>query len=889
LKCAPIGKSYQRAAEGVFLNSLLVVDRHYVPFPGPDITERVGSVSFAVASTTSLPTLSPIILLLLATGLLATGRKVLRGQSACFAILFTCAQSTPARAQQTPDTYIEVLLSTSPGAATADDVFTYFEFSPPATPPPLQAFSSVAPQGAEYLIPLRARGDFKSYLAANSSSVRAKLERYLLVRYDASISASLALSSLTSDPGVASAYLQEAVEFSTLSGNDPMSYPLSSLDSSSQYGRSALNVDAAWNLAGGYAMVGDADTGLATQHPSLEQFSSNGSYIGGTFVPASSLDLGNWPNSFDTNTDEAEPVPLPQNSPCNPQGLLAVAPNIAGHGTHVAGLIAANADVGLPVSGTCRHCGIGMWKITQPTCLDISGLFKASLNSSAFSAAVTMMADSGIQIVNISLGGQKTPLDYCSTHPDYSWCLAITHANARGVALVGASGNARTHLQFPASDPRVIAVGGFDMSLSVWDESPGNTASCPPNYGGGECGSNYTKNIGEPRQELVASASEVLSTTYPAMNWNTDLKCGDSFGPGNGIGLCTGTSMSSPQIAGVVGILRSVNPLVPPGEPILGFNQPGIRTVLAQTTFEAQSGQGWTPTFGYGRPDAAAAAARMLGTVAGQTVKNRATPLFRAYSATTKDYADTTTPQMALTFAINQVGAYQPQGALVPGYASFPTEPNTTPLPLPRANVYVLTTEYKPRPEWPDLVPLYMIDRSRNFPVGCATGSPGCNSDNRDFTLVTTQTEIEQAHADGYNLRTIQGYVYAPCTPEPSCIPPGTQKFYRECRTVDDDCATFLESERGSFETNGYKTGYPGGKKLLGYAYPAVDSDNDGLIDGFEYAIGTRPNVADSDGDGAPDGIEFPMAGVAVSDPCDGPSGGSCPADIIFVDGFQHG
>jgi len=279
----------------------------------------------------------------------------------------------------------------------------------------------------------------------------------------------------------------------------------------------------------------------------------------------------------------------------------------------------------------------------------------------------------------------------------------------------------------------------------------------------------------------------------------------------------------------------------------------------------------------------------MRGKVEGRTVKNRVTPLFRSHSATTKDYADTTTPQMAIAFAINQVGAYQPEGALVPGYPAFPTEPNTTPLPVPRANVYVLITEYKPRPEWPDLVPLYMIDRTRNFPVGCTTGTPGCNSDNRDFTLVATTLDIEKAHSDGYNLRTIQGYVYVPCTPEPACIPPGAQKFYRACRNADDDCATFLESERTAFEAAGYVAAYPNGKKLLGYAYPSVDTDNDGLIDGFEYVIGTRADAVDSDGDGASDGVEFPMAGVAVGDPCDGPLAGSCPADGIFADGFQHG
>jgi hypothetical protein len=86
-----------------------------------------------------------------------------------------------------------------------------------------------------------------------------------------------------------------------------------------------------------------------------------------------------------------------------------------------------------------------------------------------------------------------------------------------------------------------------------------------------------------------------------------------------------------------------------------------------------------------------------------------------------------------------------------------------------------------------------------------------------DFMLVTTTADIEYAHGQGFNLRTIQGYVYAPCTPEPGCIPPSAQKFYRACNTSAIDCATFLESEAATFAANGYTTTFPpiGGTKTL--------------------------------------------------------------------------
>ena len=129
----------------------------------------------------------------------------------------------------------------------------------------------------------------------------------------------------------------------------------------------------------------------------------------------------------------------------------------------------------------------------------------------------------------------------------------------------------------------------------------------------------------------MASAKSVLSTMYPGFDWNPSLKCGDNFGPGGGVGLCTGTSMSAPQISGVVGLVRSVNPLVPVGKPTFNplLEKASVRYVVASTTAEAQANQAWTANMGYGRPDTAAAARKMLGKVAGVYIRNRVTPLFR--------------------------------------------------------------------------------------------------------------------------------------------------------------------------------------------------------------------------------------------------------------------
>jgi thermitase len=175
--------------------------------------------------------------------------------------------------------------------------------------------------------------------------------------------------------------------------------------------------------------------------------------------------------------------------------------DVYGHGTHVAGIAGAATNNGTGGAGTCPECPIWDYKV-----LDNSG----SGDWFNISAGITRAADDGAKVVNMSFGAYALS-QTVENAVDYAW--------GKGVVLVAAAGNDGQNWGFyPAAYANVIAVAATTnrdarASFSNW-------------------GGNWV--------DVAAPGAGILSTVKSGSyeSWN-------------------GTSMASPHVAGVAGIVFS--------------------------------------------------------------------------------------------------------------------------------------------------------------------------------------------------------------------------------------------------------------------------------------------------------------------------------------------
>jgi hypothetical protein len=586
-----------------------------------------------------------------------------------------------------------------------------------------------------------------------------------------------------------------------------------------QWGLHTMNFPEAWDYVRGHAYIAMLDTGINMSHPDLQA----------NFRPHLSYDFYNNRHDVDELTPDIRPP--------------FVANDLVGHGTHVAGIIAATTNNGIGGAGTCWHCSLMVGKISYPvraSVTDNTGAtwtgYRPTIDKASFARSLNAAVASGAQVINMSLG--QYGFNCGDNHSD-PLCQAIEYAAEKDVIMVGAAGNdwSKHSHQYPATDHRVIKVHAVKPSLMPTEWT-------------------YTYGL---RFDLGAPGLNIVSTFYPNIDYfpasiehTQAIKCRDSLSAPPGYGPCDGTSMAAPHVSGLAGLLRSANPLLLSDQ---------IRRIINNHVLETPSPVN-SSNPGHGVPNALESVKAVMGEARGQTMRNRLTPLFSLYSEAGGDHFYTTSPQMAMA-ALHEKLHPQPAaglinwrsegGSVTPGYPEFLRDPEAS-THQPQAAAYIFTTYQNPYRSSHSLSPLYRLSYQGDY--------TGNNPLNVDHVYTTSKTEVSNFQQAGYKLDGIEGYIF----PRGMEQPIGTVKLYRKYNPDQDDHAIFPETMLSEMISAGYSMN--DGLDWIGYVYLNEDTDQDGLIDGFERIIGTDINNQDSDDDGISDGIE--VNNYPYSDPLTG-------------------
>jgi subtilisin family serine protease len=193
-----------------------------------------------------------------------------------------------------------------------------------------------------------------------------------------------------------------------------------------------------------------------------------------------------------------------------------------GHGTFVAGIIAANGGNGQGIAGVARNVTILPVKV-----LDCNG----DGDSLALAQGILYAAQAGAKVMNISLGG---PVDSIVVRE----AVRIAH-DQYGSLIVAAAGNTGTSgVAYPARYPQVIAVGATSS------DNPDRRA--------------IFSTTG-PEVDVVAVGQGIVGTV-PQSSCTRFLKC-ISGGP---YAVGDGTSFAAPQVTGLVALMLSHTPTLRP-------------------------------------------------------------------------------------------------------------------------------------------------------------------------------------------------------------------------------------------------------------------------------------------------------------------------------------
>ncbi len=376
---------------------------------------------------------------------------------------------------------------------------------PPAVPshPPRSAFHLTNAEAAQAVIVRWQPGK------AGKRPSRGRVKRALLLaRTQVVVVADLAqrdalLGELAADPDVEWAEPDERM-YASATANDPLL--------GAQWAVPKTRLLEAWDLGRGWGVtVAVIDTGIDASHPDL---------------------AGRVAWGPDFVQDDGNPA------------------DDHGHGTHVAGTVAALANNGIGVVGVAPGARVLAVKVLNA---EAWGYW------SDIADGVIASYQRGARVLNLSLGGASD---------SYTLRAAIAQAQQAGALVVAAAGNNATdQLHYPAAYPGVIAVGATTRT---------DARAAFSTFGAWVA-------VAAPGEGIVSTAK------------------------GGGYAYMSGTSMATPQVAALAALLRARRPdwtpaqvraaITTTGAPVTGFEaNPALRRIDARAAMQATATASPTPT-----------------------------------------------------------------------------------------------------------------------------------------------------------------------------------------------------------------------------------------------------------------------------------------------------
>jgi len=192
----------------------------------------------------------------------------------------------------------------------------------------------------------------------------------------------------------------------------------------------------------------------------------------------------------------------------------------AKHGTHVSGIIAAQRNNGIGMNGVANNVMI----------MPVRAVSNGDEYDKDIALGIRYAVDNGAKVINTSFG------KYYSPHADWVWD-AIKYAASKDVLIVNAAGNEGINLD--------------QVQVYPNDQTTENTTEIADNFltvgalsytYGGEVVAGFS-NYGKANIDVLAPGVKIWATT-----------------PMNTYEFLQGTSMASPETAGVAAVIRSYYP-----------------------------------------------------------------------------------------------------------------------------------------------------------------------------------------------------------------------------------------------------------------------------------------------------------------------------------------